>query len=584
MSGPTIVEQFRSLFTGYTANYVKHTPPFTLDDEGKMKAKFAGIAKYKSKSKYHPAPPVGSNDDDDVPLTIEQYRGHLNGDEGLAISSLFDTPECKNVCFFSVIDIDVYDVDYLEIIQRLYKYGYKFAPFFSKSGGLHIYFFYSKAEVAEKAVAEMKRIVERFGLNKIYQNDGKSRVEIFPAHTERTPGQHDKCLFLPFYNSGGEGGSRQKLITRDGALLSVKKAIPVIETMFTSVDAIKETTDALPYNDAPFCVQMLMLSGSMGANTGRNEFLFTAATYLKTKHADALTKEHIEEMNNDLPAPLEQREINGIFQSISTKDWQTAGRCKKEPVVSFCNKTLCRERQFGVGRSKNNMVSNVEFGKIVRMMAETPYYLWEARLSGTEEYKTLRIDGAENLMNQKVVQRVCIDTLNQLSITVKQTVWETTVNTSMANVEEVLVARETDTTEMSALRETFMRYLSSRQTRTEHSYKVNVKQVYYDTDGGTFYFKTEGFQDYLRTAKFILGRTNLREQLVQYGCVEGELKYTNAAKIEKTIKCWKKVEDDELRSLDTFYDDIMEADAGVIENNKLHKQDRNDSGTDDNRF
>jgi hypothetical protein len=571
------------LFTGHTESFVKHTPPFATDDEGKTKASFVGLAQYKLNSKYHPKPPSGYSEDDYVPLTVEQYREHLNGGNGLAVSPLTDAPDKRDVCFFSVIDIDVYDVNFTALVQRLYKYGYKFAAFISKSGGIHLYFFYLKPEEAGKVRHEMDRIIERFGLNKIYQKGGKSRVEVFPMHSARTPGQHDKCIFLPFYNSANQdGGSSQKMLGADGALHSISKAIPIIETMFTSVADVARTTDALPYSDAPFCIQMLILSGSMDANSGRNEFLFTAATYLKTKYGDALTIEHIEEVNAEFPDPLEAKETNSVFNSIKVKDWQTAGRCKKEPVASFCDKQLCRDRKYGVGRQKGNTVSNVEFGKIYRMLAETPYYLWEARLAGTDEYKKLRIDGAENLLNQKTIQKACIDTLGQLSLTVTQPTWEKTVNDCLATLEELEVPKATDTTEMSALRELFLRYLTHRQAQNKQPYTVNVNQVYKNCSA--YYFKTDGFVDYLRTMKFVLGRTNLREQLLSYGCEEGELEYTTGAGQKKSIKCWKKPDDDDLRALDTFYDDIMDADAEVLAQNKLNKQDRGSPDADDTRF
>lgn len=584
MSEPTTTaEQFKTLFTGYSDSYVKHTPPFTRDDEGKVKAGYVGIAQYRSNNRYCPAPPEGRKENDTVPLTAAHYRAHLNGEEGIAISALCDTPTHKDICFFSVIDIDVYgdDVDYLPLVRRLHKYGYKFTAFDSKSGGIHLYFFYQAPEAAAQVIVEMKRIVERFGLNKIYQKGGKSRVEVFPQHSQRTAGQHDECLFLPFYNSAG--GTAQKLLADDGVRYSIVKSIPMIENAITSLAAVAKATDELPYSDAPFCVQMLQLSGSMDALSGRNDYLFTAAIYLKTKHTDALTKEHIEEMNNDLPDPLEQKEITGMFGSVSKTDYQLAGRCKKSPMVDFCDKKLCRERTFGVGRTKKNMVSNVEFGEVVRMLAETPYYLWEARLAGTEEYKQLRIDGAENFMNQKYIQKVCIDKLGQLSVTVSIAMWEKTVNECLANIVDIEVPRATDTTEMSALRDLFMRYLTNKQTRNSSPYTVKVKQVYYDTVTRAFYFKNDGLTSYLFTMKFTLGRTNLREQLVSYGCVEGDLRYTINGK-EKVEKCWRKDEDDELIGMGTFYDDITEADADVIASNTLNKQDRGGATPEDTRF
>ncbi len=586
-----ITKQFQSLFTGYADSYVKHQPPFAPDKNGKLVAAYCNLAQYKNKSKYHPAPPPGFAEDDYVPVSEETYREHLKGQNGLAISPLTDFNRNgtikRNVCFFSVIDIDVYDTNYSELVRRLYKVGYKFAPFISKSGGLHIYFFYQDAESAEDAVNAMKLIVEKFGMNKVYANGttGASRVEVFPAHTARKPGLHDKCVFLPFYGTGLEGGSEQLMLTAEGTLLGLTKAMAFIPSMFTNVKDINKVTEALPFSDAPFCVQLLLLSGALTEGSNRNDFLVTAGIYLKTRDGANFAKKDLEEMNEEwLGDPLEQKEIDGMFKSISTKDYQLPGRCDKQPCASVCDKQLCKLRKHGVGRTTKNTVSNVEFGKIFRVMTETPYYMWEARLAGTEEYKMLRIDGAENLLNQKTVQKACIDTLGQVSTTVSAFNWETTLNGCLSTIEDLPAPKATDTTEMAALRDLFMRYLTNRQAQNRSPHTVWLKQVYFSE--GIYYFRTDGLQDYLRVQKFVLGRTNLREQLIAYGCTEGQVKYTTGQGVEKIIPCWMKKEDEQLTSLDTFYEDVMEADAQILSANKLNKEDKETAGAaaEDVRF
>lgn len=578
-----ITKLFRSLFTGYEQSYVKHQPPFVRNGDGKLMAKFAGLAQYKNNSKFHPAPPEGLAEDDYVPVTEQTFKDHLNGKQGLAISPLLDLPPKngnvrRNMCFFSVIDIDVYDTNYTELVRRLYKVGYKFAPFISKSGGLHLYFFFQNPESADAAVRELKRIVEKFGLHKIYANGstGASKVEVFPEHVIRKPGVHDKCVFLPFYGSGLPEGSEQLMLTTEGTLLDIVKAIEIMPTMFTSVKEITKTTDELPYSDAPFCIQMLLLSGGLTEGSNRNEFLVTAAIYLKTKDGAAFEKSSLEEMNEDwLGDPIEQKEIDGMFKSVSTKDYQLAGRCSKQPCASVCDKQLCKLREYGVGKSgSKNMVSTVEFGKIYRVLTETPYYMWEARMAGTQEYKMLRIDGAENLLNQKTVQKACIDTLGQVPPTVSAFNWETTLNGCLANIEDLPAPKATDTTEMAALRDLFMRYLTNGQATNKLPHTVRLKQVYYAE--GHYYFMTDGLMSYLTVNKFTLGRTNLREQLIGYGCQEGSVKYVTGAGVEKVIPCWVMKEDETLSSLDTFYEDVLEADLGVLSTHKLNKVDKNE--------
>jgi hypothetical protein len=574
MADNSTLNDFCGIFRGNQSFYVKHQAPFT-EHEGKLKAAWTGFATDKKTKKF-------------LPVTKELYREHLNGKDGLAIAPLTDIKDKRNVCFYAVIDIDAYGVNYKWLVRRLYELGFKFSAFLSKSGGLHIYFFFSEPEPGDKVIAALAKIVEVFGLGRLYTTDkGKSKVEIFPKQATYVPGDGKvNCLFLPFYNSANRGGCKNKMLTAEGTLLGIKKALPVIESMFTSVKEIEETLSKLPYNDAPFCIQMILLTGALTENSGRNELLFTAALYLRLKFGKEFNERELEAMNSCLEAPLAHKDINQIYKSATEKDWQIWGRCKKAPMCEYCDRKLCKQRTFGVGRDKNNYVSNVEFGKIIRVLAEEPYYLWDARLAGNEEYKQVRIDGEADLLNQKVVQKACIRYLNQTPTTIKMVAWETKVNECLAQLEEIKVSRETDTSSMSILRKYFFRYLTHRQTQNGQPYMITLGQVYHEKGSGkkkgAYYFEAEGFTKFLTVENFRWRELNMREQLLSYGCTDGEVKYTTPSGAVKIIKCWKRVEDNELLELDTFYEDVYEGDQDIIQRHKLQKEDarEGDDGSD----
>jgi hypothetical protein len=564
MADDSTLDTFYGIFRGNESFYVKHQAPFT-EHEGKLKAKWFGFAKDRKTKEF-------------LPVTKEAYREHLNGGDGLAIAPLMDVKDKRNVCFYAAIDIDVYDVNYKWLVRRLYDLGFKFAAFLSKSGGLHIYFFFMEPEPGDRVIQALAKIVEVFGLNRLYTSDkGKSKVEIFPKQTayasEESKGS---CLFLPFYNSAKKNGCRNKMLSAEGTLLGIKKALTVIEGMFTSVREIEDTLSGLPYSDAPFCIQMVLLAGALTENSGRDDFIFTAALYLKLKLGKDF-KGELEGMNNCLEAPLEQEDIDRIYKSATEKDWQIWGRCKKPPMSEYCDRALCRKRTFGVGRDKNNYVSNVEFGKIVRVLAEEPYYLWDARLAGSEEYTQVRIDGESDLLNQKIVQKACIRYLNQTPITTKMATWEAKVNECLAQLVEIKIARETDTSSMSVLRRCFLRFLARRQAKNGLPQVVLVGRVYREEgageDGGSaYYFEVDGFQRYLATENIQMRGINLREQLLAYGCTEGEIKYTTLSGITKTIKCWKRAEDEELRELGAFFEDAYEGNQDTIQRDTWKKE------------
>jgi hypothetical protein len=577
MADDSTLDVFCGLFRGNLSFYVKHQAPFR-EQEGKLKARWVGFA-------------VDKKTKEALPVTKELYKAHLSGGDGLAIAPLTDTKDKQNVCFYAAIDIDVYNVNFTWLVRRLYDAGFKFAAFLSKSGGLHIYFFFNDPEPGERVVETLNKLVEVYGLAKLYASDkSKSKVEVFPKQTVYIPGSGMvNCLLLPFYNAIKRDACRTKMLTAEGTLLGIKKAVAAIPGMFTSINAVEETIAGLPYNDAPFCIQMILLTGALTENSGRNDFLFTAALYLKLKYRKDF-KDHLDTMNGCLEAPLEQEDADRIYDSVIKSDWQIWGRCKRAPMNGYCDRALCKKRTFGVGRDKDNRVSNVEFGKIVRVLAERPYYIWDARLAGSDEYKQVRIDGEADLLNQNVVQRACIRYLNQTPITLKKTVWEEKVNESLALIEEIKIAKETDTSDMSVLRKHFFRYLTHRQVQDGQPYMVAVGRVYYkkgseEDNEGVYYFESEGFLKYLMSENFKLQGINLREQLREYGCTEGEIPYTTSDGTEKAIKCWMRKEDEELRELNTFFEDVYEGDQGIIQKDTLRKKDSGEEHSgDDTKF
>ena len=283
-----------------------------------------------------------------LPLVADKYKEHLDGGDGLAVEPL----RADNTCFFSAIEIDVYGINYTTLIQRLYRHGLKFAPFVSKSGGLHMYFFYSEPEKGKAVIDAMAKIIEVFGLNRLYTSDkGKSKVEIFPKHSVLKPNSMGSHIFLPYYGVAANPKCPQRLITTEGKLVGIEKAISAIDGMFTSVDEIQTTMKQLPYSDAPFCVQMITLTGALAEGDGRNDFIYQAAVYLKKKQKENFLPELLA-INAELAEPQPDKDVVSTFNSVMSK--QLEYKCKTGVCSEFCDTKLCRLREYGVGKEKGN--------------------------------------------------------------------------------------------------------------------------------------------------------------------------------------------------------------------------------------
>jgi hypothetical protein len=555
MAGNDLADRFRGIFRGNPRFFVRHQPPFT-EHEGKLTAARLGFAVY---NKRRP-PPEGRETGDFIPVTPEMFREHLNGRDGLALAPLTDVVNEKtgavikaNVCYYAAIDIDVFDTDFKPLVRNLYRDGFRFAACLSKSGGLHVYFFFSDAEPAKKAVEALEKIVAVYGLDKQFvSRDRKSKVEIFPKQTELTPGKHAAgCLFLPYYNAANKGKCKNKMLTAEGKLAGIEKALSVIEDMFTSVKEINETLERLPYSDAPYCVQVILLAGALGANDGRNNFLFSAAIYLKKKYGDNFY-EKLADMNGRLEAPLEKRDIDSIYKSVTDPEKSYDNySCGKLPCSEYCDKELCKTRKYGK-KAKGGYLTGAEcWGLITKHVAEggdEPYYEWEVRARADEEFKRVRFDSEKELQTQAIVQQKCMRYLSWAPFIIKQNEWIAILNKAAEGMEKertVVIPRLTDTSDSSLMRKALLEHLIHRRIKEGGSpLLIWAGQVYYSE--GVYYFSAEGYMESLRVKKFNTGRLNMRDRMQKYGCAETVYTCKNSKGTDVKIPCWMRKEDDEM--------------------------------------
>jgi hypothetical protein len=579
-SDDSILDRFYDVFRGNDSFYIKHQAPFRKSETGKLASANIVFVKYTRRN----PPPEGKKIGDFIPVTREQYREHLNGGDGLALTPLTNTENARNVCYHAVIDIDIYDVNFAYLVRRLYQAGLKFVPFLSKSGGLHIYFFFEEAEPADKAIGALRKVVETFGLSKMFRNGETGKIEIFPKQAVFVSDDAKAgCLLLPYYNASHPKACKTKMLTGEGKLVGIADALAAIPDMYTSAEEINAALGALPYDDAPYCIQMLLLSGALMEGDGRNNFLFCAAVYLKKKYEKDF-KEYLEEMNGCLEAPLEQKDVDSIYKSVTTKGYD-GYLCGELPCNSYCDKSLCALREYGVGKKRNNHFTGADcWGEISRVMAEQPYYTWKVRVKPEDAFRDVRVDSEKDLRNQSVIQERCWRDLNWAPFRVKDNDWIATVNKAMEGIEnrQIPVPKETDTSEMGELRSLFLNFLTHCQVKNGRPSMVRANQVY--RADGVYYFSTAGIMASLRFEKFPLGKVNLREQLIAYGCCEADLSYTGPGGKEVVVKCWKKPEDDELREMAVFYEGVYAEDEEILRRSKSDEGRDGGGGDEDVKF
>ena len=124
------------------------------------------------------------------PLTLELMQGHIDGVKGVGAIPINE----KNQCKFGALDIDEYPLDHKQLVDKLNQFKIPCIVCRSKSGGAHIFFFFTEwmeaADFRDKA-AEIAAAL------------GHGRCEIFPKQEQVLVERGDVGNFinLPYFDA-----------------------------------------------------------------------------------------------------------------------------------------------------------------------------------------------------------------------------------------------------------------------------------------------------------------------------------------------------------------------------------------------
>ena len=532
-------QRFLLLFMGKENTYVRNMLPKTKPEKGvKVKTSITNVR---------------GKVDADLMLS------HLNGEFGVGICPVMTDGKCRA----GVIDIDYYKGKIRKVLDIIRDYQLPLVPFRSKSGGLHCYLFLSRGVSAKTVRDTLNLIIKVFSLDKMY---GEEKVEVFPKQDKVTEEGFGNAVTLPYFNAEDP---YTYLLDLDGNEVPFEEALNQIQKRLTTIEAVKEALENLPYNDAPPCLQRILLSRLVGGeDTGRNNFLFSFALYASKKYGLEGFASYVRELNNSFECPIEGSAVESTIASIKSKEYSY--RCKDIPCNGFCDKSLCKKREFGLGREKGHF-SDIEYGQLLRYKTAEPYYVWQLKLQGSEgDFKNIVFRDEGELLDQKNFAKVCVRFLNFAPRQVQTNDWFGTLNKYLASVKDVEVRAESDTSALSMIRQMFVRYLSNKQARRDSPYQIHanlcVRQTYSDESGkpvAKFFFTHTGFAEYLRNNKVNFDQSMLRETLKSFGAVEDTLKYNNSMGDLVEFPCWSKSEDKEI-------DEAYKSEVEIAEGDKAH--------------
>jgi hypothetical protein len=373
------IERLMSLFKGNDRAHGTFQPSNNRDD-GKLK----GVAKVLKEK-----------------TTVAHWQDHLEGTTGLGVIPIKD----NNRCHWGAIDIDQYDLNHKKLIQKLEKMKLPAVVCRSKSGGGHVFFFFSQEIPAEELQSKLTGIAGSLGY---------AGCEIFPKQTHLLVDRGDTGNFLNMPYFGGERTTRYAFsvegdaISLEDFLVFAESRLQEPEAFLSLKTAPAKAQDLLPHG--PPCLQTLCAQGF--GEGGRNNALFNLGVYARLADSDNW-EQLVAKYNMDyMKPPLGHGEVNTIIKQLQKKEYFY--KCDDQPIASFCNKAVCMSRKFGVGPGQ----SNNDFSSLTKINGDPP--VWILNVDG----KRVELS-TEALVSQPQFQRECVSQINKFPITVNPRAWQT---------------------------------------------------------------------------------------------------------------------------------------------------------------
>jgi hypothetical protein len=438
------------------------------------------------------------------PYTVKLWNLHLNGNQGLGVVPITD----EGVCWWGAIDVDVYPLNLEELEGRVHRLGLPLIVIRTKSGGAHLTLFLSEP-VSCKIVR-----------NKLYEFAmvlGYGGVEIFPKQTMLASKKDvGNWLNMPYF----EHKQSTRFAIFKGKALTAKQfivlahKIRITEEQLTSV----EVSLSGEFEDGPPCLQMIAKQGAPEGT--RNNTLFAMGVYAKHKHEDDWEVK-IEEMNVAfIDPPLKSKEVQIIIKSAGRKDYFYP--CNKAPLITFCNKDLCRKRQFGIGQGGEEFGLNL--GSLVKIATEPP--VWIIDIEGVR----VQLD-TEDLMSQERFRRSCVMAINKLPPRVKNTEWDKILREKLEGVEIIdapVESRQTGRINQYA----FQFLINTPMARVKD--EIVIGRPWYDKETDMICFRGNDLLKYLSNYGLNAEPRKIWASLRDGGAEHGQIKVKTAP-----VQVWK---------------------------------------------
>lgn len=420
------------------------------------------------------------------PVTEELWEQHLAGTRPLGVIPI----RGDGTCSWGSIDIDDYNLNLIQVVQKVESMGLPLVPCRSKSGGLHLFLFMREPVPAGSVQAVLRDMSASLGF---------AGSEIFPkqTHVLNERGDMGNWMVVPYYGDTFGGKIAEQVgLKKTGAEMSVEEFVAFAESKVMGLAEIPASrhkpkksktasgqtpglTPGGPFSDGPPCLQHLSAQGIQRG--GQSNALFHMGVYYKRAFPEDW-KERLEKANQEyLKPPGTSDGLTSVIRSLEKKDYEYT--CKSEPMVSHCNATLCRTRKFGVG-SEGNFPAITGIAKL-----DTDPPLWFVDVGDQRVECT-----TEQLQSYFLFHRLCMDR-GRCYAMIKTGDWLAMVSAAMEGMTTIEAPPEVGTRgQFFELLEEFLTNRSKGIRRED----LLMGRPFEDKESGRHYFRLKDLMKFLQ--------------------------------------------------------------------------------------
>jgi hypothetical protein len=295
------------------------------------------------------------------PATEEHYLQHLAGKVGLGIVPVNE----EGMCYFGAIDVDIDTIDHKELYVRVSNRNLPLSVCRSKSGGAHLYTFFSEPYASGAVQTLLKKWAGLLGF--------PAKTEIFPKQSRSTTSNIGNWINLPYFNAS----NTVRYCVNNTGSLELEEFINSVR-FYNPKEKIDEkvTSDLIQIDQMPPCLQELTNEGLPSGT--RNVGLFSYGVFYRKSSPNGWQDKLRHHNQNFVSPPLGSREVEALIKSLEARQYQY--KCDEEPLCSHCDRKTCLTLPYGVGNKPwedENNFDEITVGNLRKILTDPPTYVLE---------------------------------------------------------------------------------------------------------------------------------------------------------------------------------------------------------------